>query len=77
MFSFGQEISQFICIGIIVWFRVQFGEKHARVSFSKTSIKIAHESEGRGQFELFEKLTSVSFFSNCTRKHTNFLLTER
>jgi hypothetical protein len=29
-----------------------------------------HESEGRVQFEVFEKLTSVCFFSNCTRNHT-------
>ena len=35
--------------------------KHARVSFSKT-IEIARESEGRVQFEVFEKLTSVCFF---------------
>jgi hypothetical protein len=25
-----------ICMGIIEWFRMQFGKKHARVSFSKT-----------------------------------------
>ncbi len=35
-------------------------KKHARVSFSKT-IKM-HEFEGRVQFEVFEKLTSVCFF---------------
>ena len=35
-------------------------KKHARVSFSKT-IKIAR-AEGRVQFEVFEKLTSVCFF---------------
>ncbi len=39
-------------------------KKHARVSFSKT-IKIARVNltiEGRVQFEVFEKLTSVCFF---------------
>jgi hypothetical protein len=34
--------------------------KHARVSFSKT-IKITSESEGRVQFDVFEKLTSLCF----------------
>ena len=36
-------------------------KKHARVSFSKM-IEIARESEGRVQFEVFQKFTSVCFF---------------
>ena len=41
-------------------FRVEFGKKHARLSFQKLS-KL-HESEGRVEFEVSEKLTSVCFF---------------
>ena len=53
------EILIVLCIGnsmvsSAIW------KKHARVSFSKT-IKM-HEFEGRVQFEVFEKLTSVCFF---------------
>jgi hypothetical protein len=36
-------------------------KKYARVSFSKPLSKL-HESEGRVQFEVFEKLTSVCYF---------------
>ena len=38
-------------------------KKHARVSFSKTiEIRRRSKSEGRVQFDVFEKLTSVCFF---------------
>ena len=47
-------------VQVIAWFQVQFGKKHARVSFSNTSTQ--HESERRVLFEIFEKLTSVFFF---------------
>ncbi len=36
-------------------------KKHARVSFFQRRSKL-HEFEGRVQFEVFEKLTSVCFF---------------
>ena len=53
---------------VIVWFlvQIQFGKKHARVSFSKTI-------EGRVQFEVFEKLTSVCF-SKLHEKTKYYLL---
>ncbi len=53
-----------ICIGnsmvsSAIW------KKHARVSFSSVVFQRRsklHESEGRVQFDVFEKLTSVCFF---------------
>jgi hypothetical protein len=42
-------------------------KKHARVGFSKSktiTLYILHESKGRVQFEVFEKLT-IEFFSNA------------
>ncbi len=51
-------------------------KKHARVSFSKT-IKIARVNltiEGRVQFEVFEKLTSVCFFQIARENHYYYLL---
>jgi hypothetical protein len=42
-----------------------------QVSFSITKQSKLHESEGRAQFAIDEKLTSV-FFPNWTRIHTSY-----
>ena len=53
-------------VQVIAWFQVQFGKKHARVSFTNTSTQ--HESERRVLFEIFEKLTSVFFLFRIARE---------
>jgi hypothetical protein len=58
-----------ICIGT-VWFQVQFGKNMNKLVFQRLS-KL-YESEGRVQFEVFEKLAKLTRFSNCTRNHMVF-----
>jgi predicted RNase H-like nuclease len=48
-------------------------EKHARVSVFQRRPKL-HKSEGRVQFEVFEKLTSVAMFFQIARE-TMFTIT--
>ena len=57
---------------VIAWFQSAIWKKHARVSFSKTSKQ--HESEGRVQFEEFEKPTSACLFQNQHEKLTYYLV---
>jgi hypothetical protein len=40
---------------------------HRAVSQRRSKL---HESEGQVQFEVFEKLTRLYVFPNCTRNHT-------
>ena len=57
---------------VIAWFQSAIWKKHARVSFSKTSKQ--HESEGRVQFEEFEKPTSACLFQNQHEKLSYYLV---